>query len=135
MEEALTAVLLADEPLRDLVAGRIHWLARPQAESLPAITLQRIGGRRDYRTDGPSGLVESRVQLDAWGARFADAKGAARAAVRMLSGLSGRVADVEFHGVFVDAESDQRDTTNSVGEHPSGVFRVRVDLMVWHTEE
>ncbi|RAH99196.1 DUF3168 domain-containing protein [Acuticoccus sediminis] len=133
MEEVLVRILLADPGVRASVGDRVTPVTRPQGVTLPAIVVQTISGRRGYAMSGPDGLITSRVQLDAWGRRYADAKTAARGAIRALSGLSGEIAGVAFGGVFVDGEDDSLDAgSNSQSGQPERYYRTRVDFIIWH---
>lgn len=132
MEEAITATLLGDTAVAARVSTRVNWLLRPQdTDVLPAITLQRLSGVREYDMDGPCNLVSSRLQLDAWGETYGDAKLTARDAISALSGFSGTVSGTELQGVFVDGERDFRaDDAGAVRR----LFRTSVDFIIWHKE-
>lgn len=130
MEEVVTAALLADAPVVSLVGTRITWLVRPQATAVPALTLQRISGRRDYHTAGASGLVESRLQADCWAATYPAAKALARAVRDVLSGLSTN-SPPALQSVFLDVEVD---TYEPGGPTEIGLHRVRLDFRIWHNE-
>ena len=129
MEEALIARLLAADALAALVSRRINWSVRPQGSALPALVLTLVNGRRLYAFDGPVNLVESRVQADAYAADYLTAKTIVRAVVADLGGQRFTLGGVEFQGVFVDAERDFFE-----GEDPDCLFRIMLDLRVWHTE-
>jgi hypothetical protein len=128
MIEAVTAILLADAGVTALVGNRVHAMRLPQSVSVwPYINLQQISGVREYHQQGPSGLVEGRLQLDAWGERYLDAKNAAHAAARALSGYR----DDTIRGGFIDNERDYAD------ESAGGVtrlFRTQIDIMIWYKE-
>lgn len=126
MEEALIAILLADDDLSDLVGTKIHWLRRPQKEALPSVTLQTISGPRTNHTEGADSIVGHRVQVDCWGATFTAAKGVARAVEAALSGQRfGGSANIQ--GVFVLDAVDSFE-----GEEPEAIHRSRLDLRVVH---
>ena len=129
MEETLVALMLADAAVTVEVGQNITWNTRPQASGLPAIVLHRVGGRRDTTMGGASGLVESRVQADIYGATFLATKQAARAVVALLNGVRLDGAATPIVGVFLDAVRDSFE-----GEEPQPVHRTSLDFRVWHHE-
>lgn len=48
----------------DLVANRIYWVVRPQADPLPAVVLQVISAPRTEHLKGPNDMQETTVQVD-----------------------------------------------------------------------
>lgn len=131
MEAALIGIVLADAAIAALVSTRVNWVERPQGEPLPAIVLGRIGGSRDYHTQGASGLVESRIQGDCYATTYAGAKSVARALIALLSGYRGTTGDIEFKGAFVDGERDFREADPNGSEK---LHRVSVDFIIHHSE-
>lgn len=128
MEEALLSLIRADSAVAAMLAGRVNWLRRPQQDGdLPACTLQRLGGLRGYHMTNPDGLVQSRVQVDVWGKTYESAKMAARSILGAVNGYRGGV----FQGIFVDTERDLPDETNDANQR---LFRVSIDLLIWHSE-
>ncbi len=131
MEEALVAVLLADAALAAIVGPRITWQVRPQGDALPAIVLQRVSGARDYAMEGPTGLVQSRVQMDCWSVTYASALAVARALRNLLSGLRTEAGGTELQGCFIDLE---RHSFEKDGEAAQAFHRVMIDFQIWHSE-
>ncbi len=127
MEEAVTAHLLASAGVTALVGQRVTWLERPQASALPAIVLQRIGGQPDYAMDGPTGLAQSRVQVDCWGGAYATAKAVARAVVEGLSGASFAGSGMTVHGTFFDNERDFIESDAA----DVRLYRTSLDFILW----
>lgn len=130
MEEALRAVLLGDAGLAALVLDRIEWVSAPQGTPYPRIEMTRISGTRDYVMQGPSGLVESRVQFDCDGLTYASCKTVARALLNKLSGFSGSQNTFYFQGCFCEGERDGFED----GLAPDKIFRTSLDFMIWHKE-
>lgn len=128
MEEAITAILLGDNPVAASVADRVNWGERP-GEEMPAITLHRISGSRDATMEGRSGLVSSTVQLDVWGRTYRDSKLLARAVIAALPQTRIVAAGITVQGVFINSESDSFEC-----DDPLPLFRTRIDLSVWHQE-
>ena len=130
MEEALRTFLLGASGLSALVGNRVHWVRSPQAAASPRVVLYRIGGLRHMSLAGPSGIVESRVQVDCIGASYSSAKTVARAVEDRLSGYSGIALNTQFEGVFLIGERDDFEDTDT----PDKLFRTSLDFNVWHKE-
>lgn len=129
MEEALTALLLANAGVSAMVGDRVNWSARPDDAALPAVTLHRISGRRDQTSSGRSGLVDSTVQIDTWGRTFKEAKLLARAVILALPHARTLTGGIVLQGIFIDSESDSFE-----GDAPEPLYRTRIDISVWHKE-
>lgn len=126
MEAALIARLLGAAGVTALVGQRINWSRRVQGEALPAIVLHRIDGGRDYHTQGPSGLIESRVQVDCWGKSYGSAKAVARQVEAAVSGARFIQGAIRFDAILiVDERDDSFDETTPI-------FRTSLDLAVHH---
>lgn len=131
MEEALIGFMLSDAPLKALVGDRIDWQKRPQGDALPSISMQRVSGVRDYAMQGPTGLVQSRVQVDCWGETYASALAVARAARDLLSGIRRHIGATELQGAFIDGE---RHDFEKEGNAAEGFHRISMDFQIWHSE-
>lgn len=126
MEAALIAKLLASAGITAQVGQRITWARRDQGGTLPAIVLNRIDGVPDYHLSGPSGLVESRVQVDCWGSSYGAAKAIARAVEAVVSGARFTQGGVRFDAILI---VDERDSTF---DETTPIFRTSLDLQVHH---
>ena len=127
MEYALIAKLLATVGITGITGTRINWSRRPQGEALPAIVLHRIDGAPEYHLQAPSGLVESRVQVDCWGDDYVAAKDLARAVETAISGQAFVQGSIRFDVILI---VDERDST--FDEAPETFFRTSLDLIVRH---
>lgn len=127
MNEALTSHLLAFAALSALVGSRVYPVRRPQGDPLPAVVIHTIDGLPDYTSQGPSGLLSSRIQFDCWGKTYASAKSVARAVAQRLSGFKGTVSGVVFQGGFLEGERDSYEE----GTGKSDLFRVSLDFIIW----
>jgi len=127
MEETLVALLLNAQPVSILVGKRVYWLEREQGSAFPAVVLHRISGGRDYHMQGPSGLVQSRIQIDCWALKYSDAMKVSRAVRGVLSGYS----EGDLQGAFIESErqSVEKETDGAQRYH-----RVSLDFMIWHAE-
>ncbi|MEP9401861.1 tail completion protein gp17 [Sphingomonas silueang] len=130
VEEALRALLLSTAPLAALVGRRVDWGLRPQGDPLPGLTLQRISDAPVMNLAGPSGWSRARIQLDAWGRTFKEARDigdllAGRGG--LLVGLRRDVAGIRLRGFVVV----RRSGTDSTRTDP--IHRDSIDLMLTYT--
>jgi hypothetical protein len=89
-----------------LVAGRVYPLQAPQNATAPFIVYQRISSRRVRSVDGPSGLAQPRIQVDAYAATYAGAKALASAIRTALDGYRGTVAGVRVGAIALVSDTD-----------------------------
>lgn len=131
MEEAITALLLADARVRLLLSTRLHWGRLPQsATGSPYAILNVISGLPDYTNSGRSGLEQSRVQIDGYGSSPLVARDCTQAIVRVLELHRKTVNGVMLQGGFVAGQRDFQP------ESPSGtapLYRRSVDFILWHS--
>ena len=134
-----SALAEAQEQLGGLTGMvRVYPVQIPQRRTpvWPVLTVQRIGdGRRVWSHGGPSGLVETRLQLDAW-ARDTDAMSGdglvallADALRRALDGFVGQWGSVTVRKVMLDSERDDYDP-----DIKAQLWRRSQDYLVWHEE-
>lgn len=127
MEEALRALLLTNSDLTDIVATNLSWSVMGQGKGKPGVVMFLVSGVPDYHLAGPSGLVESRVQVDCRAMKWTDAKAAARAIEATLSGYSGTIDDIKFGGIF---KSGARGGFEDTG--PERFYLESADFTIWH---
>jgi len=120
--EALLTDLLAS-----LAGGKRFWLRAPQGTKLPYVVMQRITGIRDRHFQGPSGLVESRVQIDLYDTTYGGVSVMGRSVVSLLSGR--RVGIIQ--AIFIDSE---RDLPAADAGDVKQLFRKSVDIIIHHKE-
>lgn len=131
MEEALIAKLLACVPITSLVSSRIYWQVRKQGEATyPVIVLQKISSVPSLTNDGPSKLLESRVQVDCWGKDYASALATSRAVNTFLSGARFWQGSVEFQGCFLLNERHSFEEPSA--DAAERLHRVSIDYTIWH---
>ena len=127
MEEALIAALLANAGLTAFVDDRIDWLKRPQASSLPAITLQVASSPYSYTLNGRDTLTDRLVQIDIWGSTYASMKATARA-VRLALDELNAVPMV----AFIENERETHEGRDDPGNDGStDFFRTSIDARIW----
>lgn len=122
MEQALRAILLASSGVTSLApAARINWGAHPQGAALPALVLNVVSDAEGMVMNGPNGLSEGRVQIDAYADTYGDAKALARAVRTLLHGLR----NTNFRLVMHVATRDSREGGTNEAERP---YRVSMDF-------
>lgn len=126
MEETIIAFLLADPALAALIGDRLTPGVRTQGASLPALVFNLISDLPDYTNDGPSGLAQARIQLDAYGETYAQAKAVQRATAARVSGLRVTIGGWAIQGVF---QQNARDTFTH--DAPEKIPGVSTDFIVW----
>jgi len=122
----------ADGTFNGLVAGRIYPHPAAASAATPYVTWQVPTTTRDYTHDGPLGLPEHRLQLEAWDEDKVDAMAVVDAIRGSLDGATGTIGsttgcvimcDFEFEVPDIDPESKDRQ-----------LFGVGLDCMVVHQE-
>ena len=128
MEEALRAHLLETASIHALVDDRVSWASRPQASALPAVCLSKVDSLPDYTMQGPSGLVQSRVQVDCWADTYGGARGLARFVSVAISGIDTEINGYRLRGGFLQGDRDFFDQAAG----GTDLFRVSLDFIIWH---
>jgi hypothetical protein len=137
---ALRAYLIADATVSSAVgATRVHPTILPQGTNgptVPAVVYNIISEVTDHHTQGASGLVMVRMQVDAYAATASAADSLARAIKERLDGFHGTMDDgasppgvtpVNVQGVF--AESAR---TGYEADHK--LHRTGRDFLIWFAE-
>lgn len=128
--DALKAILLADADVQAAVGNeRIYpfVLPRLQGEGGHAIVYFEVSSQGDQTTQGPSGLVSTRVQVNCFAGSPDEAYGLGLKVKAVLDGYRGTVSGVEIGGVFFDSARDLYDDTVKLR------FR-SMDFIVWYGE-
>ena len=126
MEEAVSSILST------VAGGRRYWVRAPQSLStLPYIVMNRVSANRNYHMKGPSGYVQSRVQLDIYSDSYGGAKGIARDVRDTVSGFTGTIGGLQIQKITIESERDL--PADDAGEI-TFLFRTTLDLMVHHDE-
>jgi hypothetical protein len=94
-----------EEHLYSLLSGAVSfpvaWGTLGSGTSTPRASIYRTSGVRDMKLSGP-GLMQARVQIDCYGATFAEAEGASRQIRDVLEGYAGG----PIQGAFLEAVRD-----------------------------
>lgn len=122
MEEDLRAVLLASSAVTALTpAARINWGVHPQGAGLPGLVLNVISDSEGLTQQGPDGLSQGRIQIDAYATSYGGAKQLSRAVIAALHGHSGGGFDLVQHV----AARDSREGGTNEADRP---HRVSLDF-------
>lgn len=116
IESDLRTYLIEHEDLEDTIDTRVYPMFLPQNPTLPAITYQRVSGERDRSLTGLNSLSHPRIQFDCWAETYAEAKTLGEEVISALNDYPG----VVFYG--------DRD----LHEPSLGIYRVSIDIAVWH---
>jgi len=124
----LRLFLLDDAAIFSAVGGaRIHPVVMPQGEKRPSLVCNTITETTDHHTQGPSGLVMVRMQIDAYATLPNDADALARAVKDRLDGYRGPMGAIDVQGVFAE-------TARTGYESEPKLYRVGRDYLVWYGE-
>lgn len=132
---ALRTFLLADVDISALVGGtRVYPIQLPQGGT-EGIVQNLISEQTDYHMQGPSGLVQARIQVDCWDATADDAVTLANMVKDRLSGHKGVIAygsdspqdEITVHGIFAEQGQDAYDDVAKLHTR-------RRDYLIWYWE-
>lgn len=141
LEEAIVERLTGYAPLAALVADRVYPLMLPQDVAWPAITYQRISGVSDHHLGGPSGLTETRLQVDVWSQvrdgvdAHLEARRVALQVKAALDGFRGDVASSDSPPATLRIKSARLENDQDLEEDEPRTYRVSLDFMIAHDEE
>jgi hypothetical protein len=136
-EQALAAYLADDNAIAALAGGRIFLGRIPQSarKATPTLTFRVISRRPEQTLDGESGLIRTRVQIDATGKDAIEAEALAFAARSAVGRIAGRqeIAGVTFAAAWVDDAGGIDDDTLQSGTD-SMRSRQRIDCFLSYYE-
>lgn len=124
IEVALTAAVLAEASITDLIGQRFHAVGEQQA-TYPYVTWQGISRPGAPHLDGPSNLDWPRFQIDSWGTSALEALTVAEALRSFLDRVERSGAGLSFYGEF----EDQRGPAFDIDTRHWGVSQ---DYFLWH---
>lgn len=129
-----TIIHLAVKALLETVTGvgTAHLLRVPQGAALPYTIYQKIDGDRFGSLHGPSGLAQSRIQVDAYAAQPEDAVTLAELVCQKLDGYSGTIGGVRIGGVSLLVDLPDREDTNAVTSTGQIPFVASKDYLFTH---
>lgn len=135
VRKAIYALLMADSTVNSLSGGRIYPVRLKQGVRDPSVVYHRITGLFDYQMSGPSGLVQSLMQIDSVATGSDAATQLANAVHDALTGHRGDVQhgtgspqeSITVHGIFQTSDRDFFDTVTEM-------FSVQRDFQVWYWE-
>lgn len=128
MEEELRAILLASSGVTALVAKRVNYGTHPQGTPLPALVLNVISDAEDLHMNGPNGLFQGRVQVDAYGMTYGTVKAVSRAVRAALHCYRGG----GFRLITQVSARDSREGGSNEADRP---YRVSMDFITaWRAD-
>jgi hypothetical protein len=101
----------------------------PQSAVAPFLTYQRISADRDFHLQGPTGMADVRMQIDAYAATYLQARQVAGAVRQLLDGYLGTSVGVKITAsrLISDLDVFEPDTDPKL-------FRVSMDYLISHDE-
>lgn len=118
MEQTLVAMVQAQSAVTALIGSdanaRFYPVKLPQNPTYPACAYRIVGAPRDITYDGPDRVVTFRLQFDAYGATYAEAKALRDALEESLNGLNNTAfgsPPVKVKGMFLTNERDTYEST------------------------
>jgi hypothetical protein len=114
--------------------GTIHLGRAPEGQALPYTIFQRIDGERWASLTGPSGLAQSRFQVDHYAVQPEDAVTGAERIRQKLDGYSGTIGGVRIGGVSKIIDLPDQDDTQAVTATGQIPFRASKDYLFTHEE-
>lgn len=108
-------------------ALNVAWAVRPSGQPLPAVVCNDVGGTLGASYDGSTGERVTRVQVDVWAGRYADARAITRVIEDNLHAWKGDHGGVRYAGVFIlGHESGFEDVGTGV------IYLSRLDVRILH---
>lgn len=108
-------------------AVQVNWGVHPQGVALPGVVLTLVAGGEGIAQDGPTGLEQVQVQIDAYAGTAGVAAALAREIRTVLHGFRGNGATGFFEGIFLTATRSGREGGSNEAERP---FRQSMDFDV-----
>jgi hypothetical protein len=134
---ALRAFLLANPTVTAAVGGeRIFPVVMPQGERRTSLVINTISETTDHHTQGSSGMVMARCQLDVYAPNPDDADTLARAVKLRIDGFAGLMPygenspqdSVQVQGIFSE-------TARTDYQAEPELVRVSRDFLIWYAEK
>jgi hypothetical protein len=90
--DGVISLLKADSGVSGIAGSRVYKNELPRGYSFPAVVVHRYGGTQDYQMDGPVGVREDQIQIDAY-AVTGTIEGLSEAVRALLVGYVGTLPD------------------------------------------
>ena len=130
--QAVVAYLNSKSTITDLVGTRISNVRRPQKDTLPAITVRRVGALHEHNLDGAAGSCVASIQLDCWATTNAAAETIGEAVRLVMDGFVGTMGDKAVAVCTFEFEIDLYDEPRDASD--VGVYHVAQDYAIRYTE-
>lgn len=120
LESRLYTVLSNDAGVTALASTRTYPVILPQNPTYPAITYQRISGRKMYALGGYTNLENPHIQVDCWAETYPAVESLKTAVIAALRGST----------TFAVSDDDDQ----VIAEDDPNLFRISVDVSCWNVE-
>lgn len=131
IEKSLAAYLLKATRVTALTTA-IFGVSAPQGQPLPYITYARVSGDHQHHLRGASGVVQVRIQIDAYGTDYANAKAIGEAIRQTIDGYRGPMEQDFVQSIRIDNDEDSYSEPQHGEGKPTFIFSS--DYMIWFTE-
>jgi len=108
------------------LGGRITLLLVPLDPTFPCVSLLDISEVSDHTADGPSGYVDRRVQIDAWGSSYQAVCDIQERIAQILEAFTGALPDSDHIFVMAIMRVTIRDNCDSA----ACIYRRSGDYMI-----
>lgn len=132
MEEALLARLRGATAIAAIVGDYVDWFDRARGSD-QALRLTLVDPGEEWTHNGPDGLDDARVRIEAW-ARDKDTLMALKRAVRAEMRQPRDVGGWRFHEAELALERSDTDEDNTDDGDSDVLFRVTMDFEFFHEE-
>ncbi len=138
IEAELATYLMGVTELVALIGTRVYPNVAPSGNTYPCVTYFKVTSNRVRDMGGESGLVQSRIQVNAWAIDTATSRGYAAAKAvadkirTKLDSFRGTMGATQIDAIFLLDESDLFDKELAVNE--AVVYGIRQDFQVRHRE-
>jgi len=116
VEEDIMAIILAADPVTDIIDDRAYWNLPPQDAAHPFLVISQVGRETDHTLNETPKLDDDLWQFSSFGATLEDARELASAVRTALEAFEGAPGGTTFQ---LDGESTQTDDPRDGAEKPA----------------
>lgn len=132
LSKGLVIYLKAQSTVTDVCGTRITYDELPQGSTLPALVIHDLGGVTERHTGGSTNHARSRLQVDAYATKHADATNLAKQVRLVTENFSGSWDSETIIHAMADRSPQTLDRPTQGTEASRRI--ATLDLIVYHTE-
>ena len=118
------SLLLGNSGVTALVSDRIYPLRAPQDTAKPYVVFFVVSSEHDRHLHGPSGVVEKRIQVDAYADTYEAAHAVSEAIRRALNGYSGTPVATKISRISLLTERDADEGADTLLHRASQDYQI-----------